>query len=237
MSAYLAEFIGTAMLIYLGESVCANCNLKKTGGYQSGLIVITVGWAFAVVVPAMIFGQVSGAHFNPALTMAMAIGGSLSWSLVPGYILAQLAGAFSGACLVYIHFKDHFDATDDPKTKLGVFSTAPSIRNPVRNLISEIFATFILVFSIIGIGNTTLLDSSPSLNNFGVGGIILIIGMGLGGTTGYAINPARDLGPRIAHAILPIKGKGDSDWGYAWIPIVGPCVGGIAATLLAKVLF
>lgn len=237
MSAYLAEFIGTAMLIYLGESVCANCNLKKTGGYQSGLIVITVGWAFAVVVPAMIFGQVSGAHFNPALTLAMAIGGSLSWSLVPGYILAQLAGAFSGACLVYIHFKDHFDATDDPKTKLGVFSTAPSIRNPVRNLISEIFATFILVFSIIGIGNTTLLDSSPSLNNFGVGGIILIIGMGLGGTTGYAINPARDLGPRIAHAILPIKGKGDSDWGYAWIPIVGPCVGGIAATLLAKVLF
>lgn len=237
MSPYLAEFIGTALLVYLGDGVCANHNLKKTGGYHSGLIVIAFGWAFAVVIPALIFGPASGAHFNPALTIALAVGGSLSWSLVPGYIATQMLGGILGACLVFLQYKDHFNATEDKGAVLGSFCTSPAIPNTVQNVISEIMGTFMLVFAILGISQTTSLDTSASLNTFGVGGIILVIGVSLGGTTGYAINPARDLGPRIAHAFLPIKTKGDSNWGYAWIPVVGPIIGAILAALLAKAIF
>lgn len=237
MSVYIAELIGTALLVYLGDGVCANNNLKKTGGHGSGLIVIAFGWAFAVVVPAMIFGPTSGAHFNPALTIALAVGGSLEWSLVPGYILSQMVGGILGGCMVWLQYRDHFNATEDKGAILGSFCTSPAIANPVQNLISEIMGTFMLVFGILGISQTTSMDTSASLSSFGVGGIILVIGVSLGGTTGYAINPARDLGPRIAHAFLPIKHKGDSNWGYAWIPVVGPILGGLIATLLASAIF
>ena len=182
------------------------------------------------MVPAFIFGAASGAHFNPALTLALAIDGSLSWGLVPGYIIAQFAGAFLGGCLVYVLFKDQFDATDNPGTKLGVFSTGPSVPNMPLNILSEAVGTFVLVFAIKGIAQVA--DCAPGVDKFLVFGIIVSIGMSLGGLTGYAINPARDLGPRLAHAILPIKGKGDSNWGYAPVVIVGPVIGAIVAVLL-----
>lgn len=233
MSPYLAEFIGTAMLIFLGNGVVANVVLNKTKGNGSGLIVISSGWAFAVVVPALIFGDISGAHFNPAVTIALAISGDLSWSSVMGYIVAQFVGTMLGACAMYFHYKDHFDITEDKDSKLSVFSTSPAIRNIPNNFISEVLATFILIFAILGIRNAEL----GTMETFGVGGLILVIGVGLGGTTGYAINPSRDLGPRIVHALLPIKDKRDSDWGYAWVPVVGPLVGAVAGAVLAGILF
>ena len=196
----------------------------------AGSIQITFAWGLAVMVPAFIFGAASGAHFNPALTIALAVDGSIGWNLVPGYIIAQFAGAFVGACLVYILFKAQFDATESPATKLGVFSTGPSVPNMPLNILSEAIGTFVLVFAIKGIAQVQ--NCAPGLSNFLVFGIIVSIGMSLGGLTGYAINPARDLGPRIAHTILPIKGKGDSNWGYAPVVIVGPIVGAIAAVLL-----
>lgn len=234
MSPILAEFIGTAMLVYLGDAVCANVNLKKTGGNNSGLIVITFGWALAVLVPALIFGAASGAVFNPALTICLAITGGIAFADVPGYILAQMLGGIFGACLVYLQYKDHFDVTEDKATKRGVFCTAPAIRNIPSNMISECLGTFVLCFAILGFSQCNF---APGLNTFAVGGLILAIGVSLGGTTGYAINPARDLGPRIAHAILPIKDKGDSDWAYAWVPVAGPVIGAILAALTANALF
>jgi glycerol uptake facilitator protein len=230
MSVYLAEFVGTAFLILLGDGVVANVILSKTKGNSSGWIVITVGWALAVFIPATMFGAASGAHFNPALTISLAVIGSIGWNLVPGYILAQFAGAFVGAFLVWLMYKNHFDNTEDPGTQLGVFSTGPAIRNTPLNLISEIIGTFVLVFTILGVG-------AASGGTWGVWAIICAIGVSLGGTTGYAINPARDLGPRIAHAVFPIKGKGSSDWGYAWIPVVGPVIGAILGAVLANALF
>ncbi len=182
------------------------------------------------MVPAFIFGASSGAHFNPALTIALAIDGSIAWGVVPYYFAGEFLGAFVGACLVYILFKGQFDATDDAGTKLGVFSTGPSIPDTGLNLLSEMIGTFVLVFAIKGIAQVDGL--AGGLSNFLVFGIIVSIGMSLGGLTGYAINPARDLAPRIAHAILPIRGKGDSNWGYAWIPVVGPVIGAIAAVLV-----
>jgi len=230
MLPYIAEFLGTMLLIILGDGVVANVTLNKSGMRGAGSIQITFAWGLAVMVPAFIFGAASGASFNPALTLALAIEGTFAWTMVPGYILAQFAGAFVGGCVVWLLFKDQFDATEDPGTKLGVFSTGPSIPNKPLNILSEAVGTFILVFAIKGIANVP--ELAGGFDKFLVFGIIVSIGMSLGGLTGYAINPARDLGPRLAHAVLPIKGKGSSNWGYGIVPLVGPIVGAIAAVLL-----
>ena len=235
--SYLAEFIGTAILILLGDGVVANVILKGTKGNNSGWIVITVGWATAVLVPALMFGAMSGAHFNPALTIALAAAGLFDGAKVVGYIVAQFLGAMVGAFLVWLMYKDHFDATDDPGTQLGVFSTGPAIRNNVRNLICEIIGTFVLLFTLTA-GVAQASDGGfGALGMWRVWAVILTIGISLGGTTGYAINPARDLGPRIMHAILPMKGKGKSDWGYSWIPVVGPVIGGLLGALASVAVF
>lgn len=232
MLPYIAEFVGTMLLIILGDGVVANVTLNKSGMKGAGSIQITFAWGLAVMLPAFIFGAASGAHFNPALTLALAADGSMAWSLVPGYIIAQFAGAFVGACIVYIMFKDHYDATDDPATKLGTFCCAPSIPNKALNLVSEIVGTFVLVFAIKGIPA----DVPAGVNNLLVFGIIVSIGMSLGGLTGYAINPARDIGPRLAHAVLPISGKGSSNFGYAIITLCGPIIGALLAVGLYAVI-
>ena len=234
MSIYLAEFLGSTLLILLGDGVVANVVLSKTKGHNTGLIVIAFGWALAVAIPAFIFGPISGASFNPALTLALAVIGKFPWDRVPGYIIAQMLGAILGACLVYLQYKDHFDATDDADGKRAVFCTAPAIKNTFLNFVSEFIGTFVLVFTLLGFANTKFADG---VGGFVIGGIILVIGLSLGGTTGYAINPARDLGPRIAHTFLPIKDKQGSDWWYAWIPVVGPICGGVVAALFFKVIF
>ena len=234
MLPYIAEFLGTMLLIILGDGVVANVTLNKSGMKGAGSIQITLAWGLAVMVPAFIFGAASGAHFNPALTIALALDGSMAWGLVPGYIIAQFAGAIVGAVIVYLMFKDQFDATEDPGTKLGDFSTGPSIPNLPRNIFCEAVATFVLVFAIKGIGQVD--GIAGGLSNILVFGIIVSIGMSLGGLTGYALNPARDIGPRIAHAFLPIKGKGSSNWGYAIVPLVGPIIGAIAAVLLYGII-
>lgn len=230
MLPYIAEFLGTMLLIILGDGVVANVTLNKSGMKGAGSIQITLAWGLAVMVPAFIFGAASGASFNPALTLALAIDGSFDWALVPGYIVAQFAGAFVGACVVYILFKDQFDATESAGTKLGVFSCGPSVPDMPLNLLSEAVGTFILVFAIKGISQVA--GCAPGVEKFLVFGIIVSIGMSLGGLTGYAINPARDLGPRLAHTLLPIKGKGDSNWGYAPVTLFGPIVGAVAAVLV-----
>lgn len=234
MLPYIAEFLGTMMLIILGDGVVANVTLNKSGMKGAGSIQITLAWGLAVMVPAFIFGAASGASFNPALTIALAVDGSFPWAQVPGYVIAQFAGAFVGACIVYLMFKDQFDATESAGTKLGVFSTGPSVPNMGRNIFCEAVATFVLVFSIKGIGNVPGLASG--VDKLFVFGIIVSVGMSLGGLTGYALNPARDIGPRIAHAVLPIKGKGDSNWGYAPVPIIGPIIGALVAVLLYSVI-
>ena len=234
MLPYIAEFLGTMLLIILGDGVVANVTLNKSGMKGAGSIQITLAWGLAVMVPAFIFGAASGAHFNPALTLALAVDGSLAWGLVPGYIIAQFAGAIVGAVIVYLMFKDQCDATEDPGTKLGVFSTGPSIPNIPRNIFCEAVATFVLVFAIKGIGQVT--GIAGGLSNILVFGIIVSIGMSLGGLTGYALNPARDIGPRIAHALLPIKGKGSSNWGYAIVPLVGPIIGALVAVGLYAII-
>lgn len=235
MTPYIAEFVGTMLLIILGDGVVANVTLNKSGMKGAGSIQITFAWGLAVMIPACIFGAASGASFNPALTLALAIDGSFAWAQVPGYIIAQFAGAFVGACIVYVLFKDQFDATPEPGAKLGVFSTGPSVKNLPLNILSEAVGTFILVFAIKGIAQVPNL--APGLDKFIVFGIIVSIGMSLGGLTGYALNPARDLGPRLAHTVLPIKGKGDSNWGYGIVTIVGPVIGAIVAVLLYGAIF
>ncbi len=230
MLPYIAEFLGTMMLIILGDGVVANVNLNKSGMKGGGSVQITFAWGLAVMVPAFIFGAASGASFNPALTLALAIEGTFDWALVPGYIVAQFAGAFVGGCIVWLLFKDQFDATPDPGSKLGVFCTGPSVPNLPLNILSEAVGTFILVFAIKGIANVP--GIAGGFDKFLVFGIIVSIGMSLGGLTGYAINPARDLGPRLAHAVLPIKGKGSSNWKYGIVPLVGPIIGAIVAVLL-----
>jgi len=234
MSHYLAEFLGTAILILLGDGVVASVVLNKTKANNSGWIVITFGWALAVAIPVFIFGSISGAQFNPALTLSLAVIGKFPWDQVPGYVISQFLGAFVGACLVYVNFKNHFDATEDADAKRAVFCTAPAIKNTFHNFFSEFLGTFILVFALLGFVNTKLADG---LSGFVVGGIILVLGISLGATTGYAINPARDLGPRIAHALLPIKNKQGSDWWYAWIPVVAPICGAIVAAVFFKAIF
>ncbi|MCJ7689462.1 MAG: aquaporin family protein [Clostridiaceae bacterium] len=234
MSVYLAEFLGTAILVLLGDGVVANVVLNKTKGNNSGWIVISFGWALAVAIPVFIFGPISGGIINPALTLSLAVIGKFPWNQVPGYIIAQILGGIVGASLVYLHYKNHIDATDDADAKRAVFCTGPAIKNTFQNFVSEFIGTFILVFTLLGFENTKFADG---LAGFVVGGIILVIGVSLGGTTGFAINPARDLGPRIAHAFLPIKNKQGSDWGYAWIPVLGPICGGIVAALFFKTIF
>lgn len=234
MSHFLAEIIGTMILIILGDGVVANVVLKKTKGENSGWIVITAGWAFAVMIPAFIFGGISGAHFNPALTLGLAAIGKFAWAEVPTYIAGQFIGAFIGAVIVWLHYLPHWAATEDKGAKLAVFSTGPAIRNTFANFIAEFIGTFILVFGILGLGEVSL---APGIGTLAVGFLIWVIGLSLGGTTGYAINPARDLGPRIAHAVLPIAGKGDSDWGYAWIPVVAPILGALVAALTFAAIF
>lgn len=221
----LFEFIGTAILILFGAGVCANVNLEKTLGNKSGWVVITFGWGFAVFVAAFISDPFSGAHLNPALTIGLAIAGKFNGSII-GYVIAQLLGAILGATLVFIMYKPHFDAEPDPAAKLGTFATGPAIKSWFSNFMSELIGTFMLVFGVLYAAGAQIAGPLP------VGLLIVAIGMSLGGTTGYAINPARDLGPRIAHAILPIKDKGTSNWWYAWLPVVAPICGAILAALL-----
>lgn len=221
----LFEFIGTAILILLGDGVVANVILKGTKGHNSGWVVISIAWGLAVFVAAFISAPYSGAHLNPALTIGLAIAGVFQGNVI-GYIIAQIAGGAFGASLVYLFYKPHFDVEEDSTTKLGVFCTIPAIRNYTYNFISEVIGTFLLVFGILYVAGAEISGPYP------VALLIVAIGMSLGGTTGYAINPARDLGPRIAHAILPIKGKRDSDWAYSWVPVLGPCTGAIIASAL-----
>lgn len=237
MNPYFAEFLGTLVLILMGDGVCACTSLDKSKGKGAGWVVVTLAWGFAVMCGVFIAGPYSGAHLNPALTLAMAIGGSLAWSMVPGYIIAQMLGGFCGAVLVWLFYKDQYDATADPDTKLGTFCTGPAVRNPLRNLLCEFVGTWLLVFCVF-------MFSAPG--NEGLGGLgpipvtflIMAIGMSLGGTTGYAINPARDLAPRCAHALLPFKSqKRDSDWGYSWVPVLGPVLGACFAALCYLIIF
>jgi glycerol uptake facilitator protein len=228
MSHFLGEFVGTALLIVLGDGVVANVILEKTKGNGSGWIVITFGWAIAVFVGVFAATKLgSGAHLNPAVTFAFATAHKLEWSAVPVYITAQLTGAIVGALIVWLSYRQHFEATTNSNTKLGVFCTAPAIRSPLNNIITEIIGTFILVFAVFYLAAPT--SSLGALDALPVGLLVLGIGLSLGGPTGYAINPARDLGPRIVHFILPMSSKRDSDWGYAWIPVFGPIIGGLLA--------
>jgi glycerol uptake facilitator protein len=231
MTAPLAELIGTALLILLGDGVVANVVLKQTKGHAAGWIVITAGWAFAVTIAVYATNAISGAHLNPAVTIGLASIGKFDWALVPAYVGAQIAGAFIGAVLVWLAYLPHWKATEAPGDKLAVFSTGPAIRHSVSNLICEIIGTAVLVLGVLSVASpANLLPGTGFDKGFApalVGVIVWAIGLSLGGPTGYAINPARDFGPRLAHAILPIHGKGGSDWGYAWIPVLGPIIGGV----------
>jgi glycerol uptake facilitator protein len=223
-----AEVIGTAILILLGDGVVAAVLLAQSKAQNSGWIVITFGWGMAVAMAVYAVGQFSGAHLNPAVTLGFAFQGTTEWSDVPAYLAGEFVGAFIGATLVWAAYSNHWRATEDPGLKLAVFCTAPAIRNTAANIITEIIGTFLLVFGVLAIvANELTAGLAPLL----VGLLVLAIGLSLGGPTGYAINPARDLGPRIMHAILPIPGKGPSDWGYAWIPVVAPIVGGVLGGL------
>ena len=236
---FLFEFIGTAVLILLGDGVVASTVLKKSKGYNGGWIVITIAWGLAVMCGVFIAGPYTGAHLNPAVSIGLALAGVFPWTLVPTYIIAQLLGGFVGALLVYLFYKDHYDATDDADAKLGTFCTMPAIMNRPRNFLCELIGTFLLVFVILGLaidGNTPEIGMG-SLGAFPVTFLIVAIGMSLGGTTGYAINPARDLPPRLAHFLLPIKDKSDSGWQYSWVPVLGPITGAIIAALVYSAIF
>lgn len=218
------------LLILLGDGAVANATLEKSGMKGAGPVQITIAWGFAVMVPACIFGRASGAHFNPALTLALALDGSFDWAMLPGYWLAQFAGAFAGACLVFALYRNHLQATESQAVKRGVFCTSPAIPDFASNLLGEAAATFVLVLALKGMGQLPgLADGVDKLLVFGV---ITSVGMSFGGLTGYALNPARDLGPRLAYTLLPIRGKGGSDWGYALVPLLGPVCGAVAAAAL-----
>ena len=243
MSAYIAEAVGTLILILLGDGVVANVLLARSKGRDSGWIVIAVGWAVAVTVAVYAVGRISGAHLNPAVTIALATIGSFPWSDVPGYAVAQIAGAFMGAALVWLTYLPHWRHTEDASAKLAVFSTPPAIRSTGANIVTEVIGTAMLLFGVLAIGANAEgwvragdVDLSQvfsrALQPLLVGMLVLGIGLSLGGPTGYAINPARDLGPRLPHAILPVAGKGSSDWAYAWIPVVAPIAGGIIGAAL-----
>jgi glycerol uptake facilitator len=237
MSPFVAEILGTALLLLLGTGAVANVVLTGTKGNNSGWIVISAGWGMAVFVAVACVGQYSGAHINPAVTLCLALVGKFDWALVPTYILAQMIGAFIGSSLAYLAYQKHYAASDDPGAKLATFSTGPAIRSLGWNTITEAIGTFVLLIAVLHFAAPNALppDSEPiavglgSVGAIPVGLLVFAIGLSLGGPTGYAINPARDLGPRIAHALLPIPNKGSSDWSYAWVPIVGPLLGAAAA--------
>ncbi len=230
MTPFVAELTGMTLLIILGDSVVANVILNKTKGNGGGLMAITFGWAIAVFVGVYTTASISGAHLNPAVTIGLAAIGKFEWALVPGYLAAQLLGAMLGAFFVWVTYRQHFDATDDAATKLGVFCTSPSINSPINNLVTECIATFVFILAILFI--TKSQNSLGSLDALPVALLVLGVGLSMGGPTGYAINPARDLGPRIMHALLPIKNKGGSDWAYSWIPVVGPILGAVLAAFV-----
>lgn len=235
MTPFAGELLGTAVLITLGDGVVANVILNKTKGYNGGLISITMGWAIAVFAGVFVAsGSGSGSHLNPAVTIALAYAGKFPWADVPMYIAAQMLGAMLGALLVWVSYKQHFDETADANIKLGTFCTAPSIRNAGYNFFTEVIGTFILILGVFYI--TKAQGGLGALDGLPIALVVLGIGLSLGGPTGYCINPARDLGPRIMHAILPIKGKRDSDWQYSWIPVVAPVVGALVAAVLYGVL-
>jgi glycerol uptake facilitator protein len=250
MQLYLAELVGTGILVLLGNGVVANVLLPKTKGSGGGWIVITFGWGMAVFVGVWCAAPISGAHINPAVTLGVALAGRFDWSLVPGYVTSQILGGIVGATLVYLFYRDHYRVAADADAKLATFSTTPAIRNRLNNLLSEAIGTFVLVFAVLlavdpsitveaGTTTTPAEDMRIGLGALGalpVGLLVLAIGLSLGGTTGYAINPARDVGPRIAHALLPIPGKRDSDWPYAWIPVAGPLIGAVLAMLLSTLM-
>lgn len=238
MSVFSAELIGTMLLVLLGDGVVANVLLKQSKGHGGGWIVITAGWGFAVMVGAYAVGTVSGAHLNPAVTLGLATIGKLEWALVPAYLGAQFIGAFLGAVLVWLAYLPHWGITEDKGAVRGVFCTAPAVRKSGANLLTEIIGTFVLLVGALAIPSTrNLLEDTgfgTALGPLLIGFLVWSIGLSLGGPTGYAINPARDLGPRLAHWLLPIPGKTDSDWGYAWIPVAGPIIGGVAGALFYK---
>jgi glycerol uptake facilitator protein len=236
MKLFIAEVIGTMLLVLLGDGVVAGVMLGKSKAEKSGWIVITTGWALGVALAVYAVGRISGAHLNPAITLGLAAVGKFPWSEVPVYILAQMLGAFLGAALVWLAYLAHWEQTPDRDLKLAVFSTAPAIRRTAANLVTEIIGTAVLVFGVLALGaNKTPNDTG--LTPLLVGFLVWAIGLSLGGPTGYAINPARDLAPRIAHAVLPIVGKGGSDWGYSWIPVLGPVVGGVIGAVAYVGLF
>lgn len=235
MSPYFAEFIGTTILLLLGGGVCANVSLSKTNGHNSGWIVIAFGWAIAVFTGVFITASSSGAHLNPAVTLGLALTGDFSWSLVPAYMAMQMLGAAMGAFLVFLMYRPHYEATEDKGAILGTFSNVPAIKSTFSNVLSEVLGTFVLVYGVLHIAGASVGSQDASLGALDalpVALVVLGVGLCLGGTTGYAINPARDLSPRIMHAILPISTKGSSHWWYAWIPVVGPFLGAALAAFL-----
>jgi glycerol uptake facilitator protein len=234
MSPYLAEFLGTMLLVTMGNGVVAAVTLQRSKALNAGFLAVVLGWGLAVTLGIYAVGRISNAHLNPAVTLAFFVNNDFPGDMVLGYIVAQLAGAFAGSILVYLHYLPHWKFTESPSEKLGVFCTGPAIRSIGANFFSEMFATMILVMGLLFIGANNFVDG---LNPLVVGGLIVSIGLSLGGTTGFAINPARDLGPRLAHAVLPIPGKGPSDWNYSWVPVVGPLVGGLLGSWLFNILF
>lgn len=236
MKVFTAELVGTTLLILLGDGVVAGVLLNKSKAEKSGWIVITTAWGLAVAIGVYAVGRISGAHLNPAVTLALAVTGKLAWPLVPQYIGGQMLGAFLGAVLVWLAYLAHWRETPDHDIKLGVFCTAPAIRNAPANLLTEAIGTFVLVFGVLAIGANNA-ATQTGLTPLLVGFLVWSIGLSLGGPTGYAINPARDLAPRIAHAILPIPNKGGSEWSYSWVPVVGPIIGGIIGALAYGWLF
>lgn len=236
MDIFIAELVGTMILVLLGDGVVANVALAKTKGENSGWIVIAAGWGFAVAIAVYVAGWASGGHINPAVTIGLAAIGKLPAGQVPVYLAAQFLGGFLGAVLVWLAYLPHWPQTKDPAAKLGVFCTAPAIRHPIGNLICEVIGTAVLLIGVLGILNTNN-EIGSGVGPYAVGILVFSIGLSLGGPTGYAINPARDLAPRLAHALLPIAGKGNSDWPYAWIPVVGPILGGLIGAVLYYGLF
>jgi glycerol uptake facilitator protein len=247
MINYTAEAIGMALLILFGDGVVANVLLARSKGEKSGWIVITFGWAVAVMIAVYAVGRLSGAHLNPAVTVALASIGAFPWADVPGYIAAQMGGAVIGATLVWLVYLPHWSVTEDANLKLAVFCTGPAIRRPAANFMTETIATGVFIFAVLAIAANAQMLAVPGdidlsvvfssgLQPLLLGGLVLGVGLSLGGPTGYAINPARDLGPRLAHFLLPVSRKRDSDWGYAWIPVVAPIVGGIIGAQLFRIL-
>jgi len=236
MNIFVGELVGTMVLVLLGDGVVANVLLRKSKGYDSGWIVIAAGWGFGVAIAVYICGWASGGHINPAVTIGLASIGDLSWSVVPTYLAGQFAGGFLGAVLVWLAYLPHWAETPDPAAKLAIFCTGPAIRNWPANLLCEVIGTAMLLIGVLGILNTNN-ELGSGFGPYAVGILVFGIGLSLGGPTGYAINPARDLSPRLAHALLPIAGKGSSDWRYAWVPVVGPILGGMIGAFVYHWLF